>query len=132
MSETPTSLTFKYGLFGSKDALQKGDIGFARYTKKEEDGTEVETETGTLILKTPSNDATLLKLMPAPGALGCPLVGQGDSNSPKYDVLKLVGGGTGVSNLTNNKMLFVENSIFTTGNHYINENRIIVNGNSEF
>lgn len=74
--------------------------------------------------------------MPAPGAPGLPLLGQGENKSPAYNTLGISGGGTGTNSITTNRLLYAhtddnDNNIFTAGNHYINNTKIAINSTDE-
>ena len=86
------NISIKKGSYANKANLKDGDIGFATYND----------DTGTFVI---NDNGTLFDLMPAPGALNKPLVGQGTNAAPTYKTLPVAGGGTGRVTLTSGKAL---------------------------
>lgn len=94
------NISIKKGSYANKANLEDGDIGFAQY----------DDNTGTIVV---NNNGALFNLMPAPGEpadAGKPLISQGqdengNSLSPTYDTLGVVGGGTGRATLATGSVL---------------------------
>lgn len=114
------NLSFKQGLYSNISKLQSGDFGFAIYNDA--------TTYGTIVIKDNEN---LVRTMPAPGALGLPLLGQGDSKSPIYNILGISGGGTGVSSIVANRLLYINENKFNNSDHYIDSNLIAINSTTK-
>ena len=69
--------------------------------------------------------------MPAPGAPGLPLLGQGENKSPAYNTLGISGGGTGVSSMEDNRLLYINKNKFNSSGHYIDSNLIAINSTTK-
>ena len=114
------NLSFKQGLYSNIKKLKPGDFGFAIYNDA--------TTYGTIVIKDNEN---LVHTMPAPGAPGLPLLGQGENKSPAYGILGIFGGGTGVSSMEDNRLLYINKNKFNSSGHYIDSNLIAINSTTK-
>ena len=115
------NLRIKKGLYSNIGKLQDGDLGFAKY----------DNSNGTIVIKDGEN---LIGIMPAPGVekeKGLPLLGKGPGNSPAYDILGISGGGTGVSTIVANRLLYINENKFNSSGHYIDSNLIAINSTTK-